>query len=169
MTPTHQTVRLERGRHSSPADGACVMELASMLAGEPFTDRPRAVCPVIGEFLRTYNDALPPPQLDDLYEYAARVVGTRGPRKLIRDRKRMCLDAARRPAHAGTFRRLLTSRRAAGRAAARSFIDETGCQHPAALVFLDALIDRRVSVRGPLEQSAELEKWTENLARLDSH
>ena len=32
---THQTVRLTTGKHTSPSDGACVMELASMLAGEP--------------------------------------------------------------------------------------------------------------------------------------
>ena len=55
---SHQVVRLGRGKHSSPDQGACVMELASMLAGERFGDRPRAVCPVIGAFLRTYNDAL---------------------------------------------------------------------------------------------------------------
>ena len=29
----------------------CVMELASMLAGERFGDRPVSVCPVIGAFL----------------------------------------------------------------------------------------------------------------------
>jgi hypothetical protein len=54
-----QTVRLARGRHRSAEDGACVMELASMLAGERFTDRPKSVCPVIAAFLRGYNDALP--------------------------------------------------------------------------------------------------------------
>ena len=50
--PTHQTVRLSRGKHASPRSGACVMELASMLAGEPFSDRPDCACPVIGAFLR---------------------------------------------------------------------------------------------------------------------
>jgi len=45
---THQTVRLSRGKHSSPDRGACVMELASMLAGEPFSDRLDCVCPVLG-------------------------------------------------------------------------------------------------------------------------
>jgi hypothetical protein len=34
------------------------MELSSMLAGEPFTDHPVAVCPVIGALLRTYNDTI---------------------------------------------------------------------------------------------------------------
>jgi AhpD family alkylhydroperoxidase len=34
------------------------MELASMLAHEPFSERPQSVCPVIGAFLRAYNDRL---------------------------------------------------------------------------------------------------------------
>ena len=32
----HQTVQLKAGRHRSPEEGACVMELESMLAGERF-------------------------------------------------------------------------------------------------------------------------------------
>ena len=50
------SVRLEPGRHRSPGDGVCVVELASMIAGEKFTDRPNCVCPVIGSFLRCWND-----------------------------------------------------------------------------------------------------------------
>ena len=73
---SHQTVRLTRGRHQGPDQGACVMELASMLAGEPFSDHPSSTCPVIGAFLRAYNDGLPDDRRQDLYEYAAKVVGT---------------------------------------------------------------------------------------------
>lgn len=76
-TPTHQTVRLSRGRHAGPEQGACVMELASMLAGEPFTDHPAAVSPVIGAFLRSYNDRVGGEPRQALYRYAAMVVGTR--------------------------------------------------------------------------------------------
>src|SRR3982751_2779784 len=68
---TLQTVRLGKGRHNSAPEGACVMELASMLAGEPFSDHPRAVCPVIAGFLRTYNDLLPDGEHDSLYPSAA--------------------------------------------------------------------------------------------------
>jgi hypothetical protein len=32
--PNHQTIKLSKGKHTSPEEGACVMELASMLAGE---------------------------------------------------------------------------------------------------------------------------------------
>ncbi len=74
---THQTIKLSKGKHTSPDDGACVMELASMLAGEPFTDHPASVCPVIGSFLRAYNDSIDDARRQDLYAYAADVVGSR--------------------------------------------------------------------------------------------
>jgi len=47
MPANHQTIKLSKGRHRGPEDGACAMELASMLAGEPFSDHPDSVCPVI--------------------------------------------------------------------------------------------------------------------------
>lgn len=83
MAPvSHQTIRLSRGRHLSPQEGACVMELASMLAGEKFTDHPASVCPVIASFLRAYNDAIDEDRRQHLYEYASRVVGSRGSAEL---------------------------------------------------------------------------------------
>jgi hypothetical protein len=88
MTSTsHQTIRLSRGKHASPAEGACVMELASMLAGEPFSDHPVSVCPVIGAFLRTYNDSVEDGRRQDLYAYAAKVVGSRSTEAVERERQ----------------------------------------------------------------------------------
>jgi hypothetical protein len=78
MSPvSHQTIKLSPGKHYSPDDGACVMELASMLAGEPFNDHPASVCPVLGSVLRSYNDSVDDDARQDLYAYAARIVGTR--------------------------------------------------------------------------------------------
>src|SRR5688500_13699426 len=78
MTPTsHQTTRLSMGRHRSPAEGACVMELASMLEGREFTDTPDSVCPVIRDFLRSYNDRIDDERRQDLYACASAVVGSR--------------------------------------------------------------------------------------------
>jgi hypothetical protein len=54
------------------------MELASMLAGEPFTDHPRSVSRAIATFLRSYNDIVDDDRRQDLYRYAADVVGTAG-------------------------------------------------------------------------------------------
>ena len=83
---THQTIQLSKGKHSSPEEGACVMELASMLGGEPFSDHPRSVCPVIAAVLRRYNDALDDWRRQDLYAYAAKVVGSRGNARIERMR-----------------------------------------------------------------------------------
>jgi hypothetical protein len=87
MAPvTYQTVKLSKGRHKAPEEGACVMELASMLAGEPFSDHPVSVCPVIGSCLRAYNDWIDDDRRQDLYRYASRVVGTRAPQEIQRAR-----------------------------------------------------------------------------------
>jgi hypothetical protein len=99
MTTGHQTVVLRKGRHDSPDRGACVIELASMLAGERFSDRPKSVCPVIAGFLRGYNDLLPDGEEAELYAYAARVVGTSSSGPVRRERARLLLEWAgcRRP------------------------------------------------------------------------
>jgi hypothetical protein len=76
---THQTVHLRRGSHETPKSGACVVELASMLAGEDFSDHPDTVCPVIATFLRAYNDALDDERRQDLYPVASAIVGTAAP------------------------------------------------------------------------------------------
>jgi hypothetical protein len=83
---THQTVKLSGGRHRGPEEGACVMELASMLAGEPFSDHPLSVCPVIGSLLRAYNDSVDDDRRQDLYAYAANVVGSRSSDEVQRAR-----------------------------------------------------------------------------------
>jgi hypothetical protein len=62
------------------------MELASMLAAEPFSDHPKSVCPVIGSFLRDYNDSVSDQRRQDLYRYAALVVGTRSSNDVQRAR-----------------------------------------------------------------------------------
>jgi hypothetical protein len=80
--PNYQTVKLARGRHVSPEAGVCVMELASLLAGEAFSDRPRSVSPVLAAFLRTYNDLVDDRRRQDLFACAADVVGTSGARSV---------------------------------------------------------------------------------------
>lgn len=58
------------------------MKLASMLADEGFTDAPPSVCPVIRDFLRSYNDRIDYERRQDLYGCAAAVVGSRSEREL---------------------------------------------------------------------------------------
>jgi hypothetical protein len=113
MAPvTHQTIKLSRGKHTSQEKGACVMELASMLAGEPFSDHPQSVCPVIAALLRTYNDSVGDERRQDLYAYAAKTVGSRGPRSLERARAQQVIGwISERPPRG--LRRLLRMRRPA--------------------------------------------------------
>lgn len=149
---SHQTIRLSKGKHASPSEGACVMELASMLAGEPFTDRPASVCPVIAGFMRAYNDRIDDERRQDLYRYAAEVVGTRATPEVERARERRCLEWAdqmrrqrrgplrwiARGAGASVDRRLGLD--AAGTYAARSIRRHNDRTHAAALALLDELI-----------------------------
>jgi hypothetical protein len=70
------------------------MELASMLDSGPFTDHPRSVCPVIAAFLRNYNDWLDDGRRQDLYAYAAKVVGSRASRSVEHARTRRLMKWA---------------------------------------------------------------------------
>jgi hypothetical protein len=94
VLPSGQRVRLAPGRHASPGDGACVVELASLLADEPFGDRPRCVDPVIGAFLRGWNDRAAYADRQRLRPYAERIVGSRASPAITRQRRDICLEWA---------------------------------------------------------------------------
>lgn len=47
---------LDRGRHFHPELGGCFMEIASVLAGERWSDHPRCTHPLLAELARTVND-----------------------------------------------------------------------------------------------------------------
>jgi hypothetical protein len=54
------------------------MEAVAFVAGEPWSDHPECACPVIGEFLRTWNDGLPDDERETLLKpLVMRLVGTR--------------------------------------------------------------------------------------------
>jgi hypothetical protein len=115
--PSHQTVKLARGKHSSPRDGVCVMELASMLSGEGFSDRPYCVSPAIAGFLRAYNDFIDDGLRQDLFRLASAVVGTRGSPEIEQMRVRRVFQwgqSLRRPrpwSKVGTCRHSFCARR----------------------------------------------------------
>jgi hypothetical protein len=67
---------LSAGKHDKPEDGMCVMEMASYLAREPWSDAPACVSPVIAAFCRSWNDALDQGTRQRLKPYAFKVVGT---------------------------------------------------------------------------------------------
>src|SRR5436190_21789692 len=101
----HAPVRLEPGKHRSADDGVCVVELASMIGGERFSDRPDCVCPVIGAFLRSWNDRVGYADRQHLETYASRVVGTGGSRRMSRIRRDICLSYAGAGLGRGLLRR----------------------------------------------------------------
>jgi hypothetical protein len=59
-------ITLKSGKHEEPTKkptattlNACLLEAAAYLAGEPWTDHPACVCPVLAAFGRRLNDAIP--------------------------------------------------------------------------------------------------------------
>jgi hypothetical protein len=88
------SIRLAPGSHPSPVEGVCVVELSSVIAGEEFSDRPRCVCPVIGAYLRSWNDRAPHAERQQLLPYAVRIVGSRAGKAATRRRRDTCLEWA---------------------------------------------------------------------------
>ena len=99
-------VRLEAGSHRSPADGVCIVELASIIGGEPFSDSPRCVDRVVAAFLRAWNDRAGYADRQRLYPYASHVVGTGGYRRTSRIRRDLCLSWAGAHLDRGPLRRV---------------------------------------------------------------
>jgi hypothetical protein len=101
-------LRLRPGSHQTPSEGVCVVELASLLAHERFSDRPDCVCPVVAAFLRAWNDRLSYAERQRLLPYAERIVGSRADRATTRRRRDFCLSWAGADLGGGYLRRLLS-------------------------------------------------------------
>jgi hypothetical protein len=106
VIPAGIPVRLTAGGHASPREGVCVVELASLIAHEEFSDRPACVCPVVASFLRGWNDRAPYAERQRLAPYAERVVGSRGGPEVTRERRDICLRWAGADVSRGGFRHL---------------------------------------------------------------
>ncbi len=101
------SVRLAPGSHSSPREGICAVELASMLAGEKFSDRPRCVCRVVAGYLRSLNDRVAHADRRLLISYAERAVGSRAGPQLTHERRDVCLLWAGARLNGGRLSRFL--------------------------------------------------------------
>ena len=84
-------VKLEAGSHE-PDGHFCVMELAAYLAKEPWSDRPKCVSPVLGAFLRSWNDSLDDKTRQKLKPYARKVLNTAGDLETDQRRAWMATD-----------------------------------------------------------------------------
>ena len=91
---------LAKGAHDFDAGAACMMEAAAYVAGEPWSDRPVCVCPVIAAFARNLNDAMPDDTTRDtlLRPLIPLVIGTRGGPDAERRRSFIAADFAVREA-----------------------------------------------------------------------
>lgn len=69
---------LARGRHVTPRRGACFMELASLLAGERWSDHPSCTHPLLGQLARQVNDHTSDAGRQRLAPLIPSVVGRRG-------------------------------------------------------------------------------------------
>lgn len=72
------TIDLAKGAHIYPGEGMCLVEAAAWVAGEPFSDHPECVCPVLAVFGRSWNDALPVEERNRILKpFILRLIGTR--------------------------------------------------------------------------------------------
>jgi hypothetical protein len=69
---------LSRGRHRTPRRGACFMEIASVLAGERWSDHPSSTHPLLGQLGRQVNDHTTDAGRQELTLLIPSVVGRRG-------------------------------------------------------------------------------------------
>lgn len=70
------TLTLAAGSHAHTQDAMCVMEAVAYVAGEPWSDHPQCVSPVIASFLRRWNDDLNDADRQMLKPFVARLPGT---------------------------------------------------------------------------------------------
>ena len=98
MTPLVNTLQadlvLDSGSHKQPNDAfaACVMEAVAYVAGEPWSDHPECACPVIGAFLRSWNDSMNDEDRQILLPLVPRLVGTRSTAEVEEQRAWMATD-----------------------------------------------------------------------------
>ena len=85
---------LKSGSHSGVSSGFCAMEAISYITGESWSDHPECVCPVIGAFMRNWNDSLKDDERNKLItpELLLKTVGTRGSKDLEHRRSLMAAD-----------------------------------------------------------------------------
>jgi len=69
---------LARGKHRSPRKGACFMELASLLAGERWSDAPACTHPLLAAMARNVNDYTSDSGRPRLAELIPSVIGLTG-------------------------------------------------------------------------------------------
>ncbi|WP_395639027.1 hypothetical protein [Pseudolysinimonas sp.] len=75
--------QLSPGTHRSAKTGACFMEFASYLAGEPWSDSPQCTDPLLAHLARAVNDRLSDERRGEIVPDIPRVIGLRGDHRVI--------------------------------------------------------------------------------------
>jgi len=84
---------LSVGSHEKGEGAMCAMEAVAFIAREPWSDHPECACPVIGAFMRAWNDGLPDDERNALIlPLIPRLVGSRGSKALEERRALMAAD-----------------------------------------------------------------------------
>lgn len=76
MDLRHSLPSLTAGAHDADSGEACVMEYVSVLAGEPWSDRPECTHPILAHEARTANDLLDDADRPRLVPLVGRFFGT---------------------------------------------------------------------------------------------
>ena len=93
QTRLAQITTLSHGAHEPDGAQLCAMEAVAFIAREPWSDHPQCACPVIGAFMRSWNDCLPDADRTALLlPLIPRLVGTRGSKALEARRANMAVD-----------------------------------------------------------------------------
>ncbi|QEE24560.1 hypothetical protein CS053_08620 [Rhodanobacter glycinis] len=88
-----RAIALQSGGHTAIGEGMCVMEAVSYVAGEPWSDAPACACPVIGAFMRSWNDSLPDDKRTELLRpLITRLVGSKSTPEVEGRRATMACD-----------------------------------------------------------------------------
>jgi hypothetical protein len=88
-------LKLNSGEHDGPESGHCLLEVVSMFAREPFSDKPACVDYVLAEFGRTWNDGMrSDEEREQLKRYIVLLPGTAKGEALSQKRAFMAVDWA---------------------------------------------------------------------------
>jgi hypothetical protein len=104
-----ENVVLLSGKHKE-SDKMCAMEAVAWLAGESWSDAPACACPVIGSFMRNWNDGISSEKTRTqlLLPLLERIVGTRSSLAVEQKRRWLIVDWEMRT-RVPSFLRLLPS------------------------------------------------------------
>lgn len=133
---------LSAGAHDADAGEACVMEYVSVLAGEPWSDRPECTHPLLAHEARTANDLLTDADRSRLVPLVGRLFGAADDSPTLRARLRLA-----------QARQVLRLVEPSLRAAVTPYVEHA-----------EALVDLPV----PLEESAEVTRAVDTARSLPS-